>query len=235
MDWDQLKENWEIVLAVLGFLATLFLETNRMIRRQRFWSRLSFAGVLFYGGLILGIAGVVFAGSRMYHKWYYKTGPAPYSSIEAAAGDGCVVIQSFGGIMDGQENWEDFLRYEREGIPAAVRIAIHDTGAIQVVNDLFYDGQHYHYTRNTNYIHQSSETIIYPYLLYLIYEPAPKEDKNYTRREYWVLTENPDLNAGEMDSMEYVLDDEYSSHSLICETDWIPENKIFNPEMFFAG
>ena len=234
MDIDMLKEKWEIVLAVLGFLVTLFLKADRAVRRQRFWNRVGPGGALLYSGLVLGIVGVVFAGSRIYHNWYYETGPAPYGSIGAAVEDGCVVVQSYGGILYGEENWESFLSYERKGVPNTVRIAVYDAGAIRVVNDLLYDGKQYHYTINTRYIHQDSETTVYPYLLYLVYEPLSEEGREYTLREFWVLTEDPDLTAREMDSLEYILNEEYATHRLICETEWLPENKIFSPDMFSA-
>ena len=235
MDLDQLKEYWEILLAILGFCITVYFRAGRMIRSNRFWSKLSFTGVLFYSGIILAVTGLIYGGSRMYRNWYYELGPVPYDTIEAAAQDGCVVIQPLGGIMDGEENWEQFLRYERKGVAAIVRIAVHDGGTVNTVNELLYDGQQYHYTRNTRYIHQKAKTDTYPSLLNLVYQPTPEEEKNYTRREFWMLTEDTSMTAAEADSFLYAADERYASHCLICETDWIPENKIFSPEMFPQG
>lgn len=224
-----INENINGVSAILCFIVGLLLTAGRAVRRERFWRQVPMRYQLLYFALIFVICGIVYYVSSLWHDWYYEKSPARYASVEIALANDCVIVQSFGECMDGEENWEAFLASTRAAEPSTLSFAIHDAGAIQVVHDLYFDGVLYHYTVNTSYTHQDSETYIYPFLRQLIYEPSAEESASFTKRETWVLTDKADLTVEEYNQRFYDADKEYRYATLIEFTDWIPENKLFDP------
>lgn len=190
-------------------------------KNQRFWRSATFGYQLLYLLLIIVVVGAVALGHRLWQRWYYETGPQPYASAEAAAADGCMVIQSPGTPLAGQEHWEAFLSDCQTFQEAAVRIAVYDGGGVRNVNELRYDGYRYHYTIHPPYIHQRSETETYPLLLHLFYAPAEEEAMLYSSRETWVLTDDPALTGEKLAQLTSDQKATLRARELIVITQWL--------------
>lgn len=227
-------EKATLVIAVIIFFLRLILEGEKQYRHQRRWRQVSLTGRLLYGVLVIAICFAAWGIGELYNNWYYEEGPAPYASVEAAAADGCVVIEGLGTFLDGEENWEEFLRYSQKGLAAAAPIAFSTGSAVTVVDQLYFDGVLYHYTDNTPYIHQDSVTEAYPYLLFLVKVPDPEAGERYSRMESWVLTDKPDLTLDELPQIEYEeatgkVSSGYRARRLTLYYEWLPEEKLFGP------
>lgn len=211
------------IAVVIGVVVLLSLRVSYENRRNRRWESVPIRYQLLYLVIVVTICGVFWFFSQKWNDWYYEKAPVPYASVEAAAADGCLVVQAMSGIMDGEENWEAFLQSAKAMQPTEISIAIHDGGAVQNVNTLAYDGLLYHYTVNTRYIHQDSKTETYPFLLCLTYEPPAEENAMYVRQVTWVLTDNPNLTGQELANRIYGTETEYTVRTLIEENEWLSE------------
>lgn len=208
-----------VVLVAIVLLASRVSYENR--RAQRFWSGAPFWVQLAYLGLIILIVAVVWVVHGIYRDWYYEEAPMAYASAEAAAADGCVVVQGSGELLAGKENWEEFLRQKETGT-AAVSLAVYNGGRVQVVHQLYFDGYLCYYTRGTPYLRQKGGTETYPFLLQLSYDAPERDADRYTQRSLWVLTDKYDLTGEEWAGRSYGMEYDYTAVVLFTETQWLP-------------
>ena len=222
-------EDFEIILGIFCASVAAALGAGRRYRSMKRWGRISPLGRLLYGLLVAVVCLIAWGVSELYNGWYYEEAPAPYPSVEAAAADGCVVIENLGTFLAGEEHWEEFLRYSQEGLPAVIQVAKSNGTSVSVVDRLYFDGALYHYTQNTKYIHQDSVTESYPYLVFLIEEPDPEAGENYSRMESWVLSDQKDLTPEELPQMLYEPEEGSRAKRLTLYYEWLPEEKLFGP------
>lgn len=220
-EWVEfIYEKWGLVPA--GIIFTLLLVTyilfegNRQYRRQRFWSQLSLTGKLLYIGFVLGLAAVIVFGARTWKQWKYQKGPLPYTTIDAALADGCLVVQAPGSLIHGKENFEEFLNECKRENHASLTIAIHDGGSIVRVDTLAYDGILYWYTADAGYIHQEPVEHMFSYLIHDVH--APEDNDLYISREVWLLTDNADVSY---EDTLLTSEAEFSYQIIFMETEWL--------------
>ena len=188
---------------MLQFLATFLSVTffiGRLYARYRYrkWvSKLRYREQLLLSLIGAAIAGAIIGGRYLYQQWYYEPAPAPYATMDQAETDGCIIIRSPFFLERGRERWEDFCTTTGYGLPDRVSIAVWDGGECQVVNHIFFDGEAYHYDTHNGLLHSDRETVSYPYLLHLTYEPGPDSSELYSYVESYVLTDKADLTGEE--------------------------------------
>lgn len=209
-----------VAVVIGGIILLLLLSEHEKNKTRRFWGDTPIRAQLLYLVLVFVVIGIVWFFSDLWRAWYYEEGPRPYASVEAAAEDGCVVL-GWDGIIAGREHWEEFLLRAESWQPAQISITHTDGGSVDVVHVLRFDGILYHYTKNTRYIHQDSESQTYPFLLCLTYEP-PEEDL-YSKKVTWVLTDKPDLTAEEQHWAFADEEKDYSLETLLAEYHWLTQ------------
>lgn len=211
-----------LLLIAFGGLA-VFRRTMGRWRREY-----GIKGELVVFAVWLVFCGGLFYASHLWHEWYTEPIPAPYPTAEAAAADGCAVIQWPEQLYEGEEHWAAFLQSVEIKLPDTLRLAIMDGGQILRVDELLYDGERYHYIRASQFANRRGETETYPYLLRLDYTPPAEEDALYLQKEMYVLTDKPDLTGDELVRTYYDKYRDYTVLELVTYTEWKPEDKLFD-------
>ena len=220
-EWvESIYEKWGIVPAgIIGFFLLaiyIFFEGNRQYRRQRFWSRLSPTGKLIYIGTILGLAAVIVFGARAWNQWKYQKFPLPYTTVDAALDNGCMVVQASGSLIDGKDAFEAFVIECEENNQASLEIAVYDGGSIVRLDTLIYDGILYWYTSDAGYLHQEPVEQIFPFLIHETY--TPEDNDLYRTREVWLLADSADISY---EATLSITEQQYSYRIIYMETVWL--------------